>query len=272
MGGPSIVDASPVRRGSIQLGLVAAGALTVLAVGVVSGTAPVTAQASPTLTAISPNSGPEAGGSDVTLTGTNLDPDASITTVTFGSNEAPSVDCSDDTTCVVEAPPGTGTVDVVISNANGTSNVLPFTYIPPLAFTDAQPRSGPSSGGARMTFTGISFSTAPGGTQFFVEGLAFTNVTCESTTTCTGVSPPCDAGESGGPWQVTVDGVDAFLGRGGGVFTCTQAGSGIGSSDGGGDLAGTGASATTLALLAAVMFGASGWSLVLAARRRSDHQ
>jgi hypothetical protein len=54
-------------------------------------------------------------------------------------------------------------------------------------------------------------------------------------------------------------------------FTCTG-GAGVGSSDGGGDLAGTGLSTTTLALLGAVMFGAGGWSLVLATRRRSGNQ
>lgn len=48
--------------------------------------------AAPTRTAISPNSGREAGGAFVTLTGTNLDPDASISTVTFGPNEAPSTE------------------------------------------------------------------------------------------------------------------------------------------------------------------------------------
>ena len=256
--------------GPIKLRLVAAGALAVLAVGVTSGSAPVKAQASPTLTAISPNSGPEAGGSDVTLTGTNLDPDASITTVTFGPNEAPSVDCSDDTTCVVQTPPGTGTVDVVISNANGTSNAVQFTYIPPLSLLSANPTS--ASPGDTITFTGTGFSTAPGATQFDAAQLVFfVDESCSSTTTCTAVVPACNT-STFFPFEVTVNGVLAqapFESVPG--FTCTG-GAGVGSSDGGGDLAGTGASTTTLALLGAVMFGAGGWSLVLATRRRSGNQ
>ncbi len=182
------MDTSPVGRTPVKLRLVAVGALALLAVGVTSGSAPANAQAAPTLTAISPNSGPEAGGSNVTLTGTNLDPDASITTVTFGPNEAPSVDCSDDTTCVVQTPPGTGTVDVVISNANGTSNAVQFTYVPPLRLLSAQPDVRPARRHDHVHRHRVQHGARCDAVRRRTARL-LRRRSCSSTTTCTAVVP-----------------------------------------------------------------------------------
>lgn len=146
---------------------------------------------------------------------------------------------------------------------------MQFTYIPPLSLLSANPTSAPP--GDTITFTGTGFSTAPGATQFDAAQLVFfVDESCSSTTTCTAVVPACNP-STFSPFEVTVDGVLAQADfRTVPSFTCTG-GAGVGSGDGG-DLAGTGASTTTLALLGAVMFGAGGWSLVLATRRRSSNQ
>ena len=66
----------------------------------------------PTVTGISPKSGPEAGGTSVTITGTNFD---EVSSVAFGSTPAASFSVESDTTIIAVAPPGAGTVDVTVT-------------------------------------------------------------------------------------------------------------------------------------------------------------
>lgn len=274
------MDTSSLGRVATVRRLVVVGALALLAVGVTTGSGPANAQIVPTLSSISPSEGPAAGGTTVTLTGTGLTQDGSITEITFDQNRVLSQDCSSSTTCVVQSPPGVGTVDVVVLNSFGSSNPLQFTYLPPLGLDSANPASGPPSGGGRVTFTGTGFSTVPGGTQFDAGGeVVFTDVTCESSTSCTGLTGPCNAGSAYYPFQVTVDGVVAqFLT--GPDFRCQATGeadpevpgAAIGSSDGVVILADTGTDSTTMALLGAVMLSAAGCSLVLATRRRTANR
>ncbi|MDA8380349.1 MAG: IPT/TIG domain-containing protein, partial [Actinomycetota bacterium] len=86
----------------------------------------------PTITSVSPSFGPEAGGTPVTIAGTNFAPGA--TTVAFGSNAATSVSCASATTCTATSPAGTGTVDVTVTTSAGTSatsSADAFSYLPP---------------------------------------------------------------------------------------------------------------------------------------------
>jgi hypothetical protein len=80
----------------------------------------------PTLTTVTPASGPVAGGTSITLTGTGL----SNATVTVGGVAAEDVDGVDDATLVVVTPPGTaGPADVVITTAFGSATLVGgFTY------------------------------------------------------------------------------------------------------------------------------------------------
>ena len=83
----------------------------------------------PTVTAISPTSGPTAGGTVVTVTGTNLAGGG----VRFGSTPATSVSCGA-TSCTATSPAGTGTVDVSVTTAAGTSAAVAadaFSYQAP---------------------------------------------------------------------------------------------------------------------------------------------
>jgi len=80
----------------------------------------------PTVTAINPATGPAAGGTAVTITGTNF---ASGATVTFGTVAATSITVVNNTTITCNSPAGTGTVAVTVS-VSGQSGSLPsgFTY------------------------------------------------------------------------------------------------------------------------------------------------
>ena len=69
------------------------------------------------MSAISPGSGPAAGGTTVTITGTDL---ASATAVKFGGVAA-TISSDTATQIVATSPAGTGTVDVTVTTAGGTS-------------------------------------------------------------------------------------------------------------------------------------------------------
>jgi hypothetical protein len=83
---------------------------------------PTPATVTPTITNISPNSGPVAGGTVVTITGTNfvdsLTGPGTGTRVRFGTTEATSVTVINATTLTATVPAGAGAgaVDVVVSN------------------------------------------------------------------------------------------------------------------------------------------------------------
>jgi hypothetical protein len=81
----------------------------------------------PTVTTVVPDSGPEDGGTAVTITGTNL---STTESVTFGGTAAPFSIVSGTTLSVV-TPPGTaGPVDVVVTTTGGTATVIGgFTYV-----------------------------------------------------------------------------------------------------------------------------------------------
>jgi alpha-tubulin suppressor-like RCC1 family protein len=68
----------------------------------------------PTVTALSPNTGPKAGGTTVTVTGSGFALGTTGTTFKFGALLSPSVDCTSTTQCTVVSPArkSAGTVDV----------------------------------------------------------------------------------------------------------------------------------------------------------------
>ncbi|TMD38135.1 MAG: hypothetical protein E6I88_14610, partial [Chloroflexi bacterium] len=90
----------------------------------------------PTVTGVSPTSGPAAGGTLVTVTGTNFDPSTNGTSINFGSAPASGVSCASTTSCTATSPPGTGVVDVTATVGGSTSATSPadhFAYPPPPA-------------------------------------------------------------------------------------------------------------------------------------------
>ena len=72
----------------------------------------------PTVTGVSPTSGPSTGGTSVTLTGTNL---SGASEVDFGAMAAPTFTVNSATSITATTPPGSGTVDATVVTAGGTS-------------------------------------------------------------------------------------------------------------------------------------------------------
>ena len=153
----------------------------------------------PTVTAISPTSGPTSGGTKVTITGTNFVTGA---TVKFGSLAATAVTFNSVTSITATSPAeSAGTVNVTVTTPGGTSAISTadqFTYqVPVPTVTAISPTSGSTAGGTKVTITGTNFVT--GATVKF-GSLTATAVTFNSVTSITATSPA----ESAGTVNVTV--------------------------------------------------------------------
>ena len=114
----------------------------------------------PTVTAISPNSGTTAGGTNVTITGTNF---TGATGVTIGGAAATGVTVVSATSITATTPAGSaGTASVVVTTPGGSNaaNTL-FTYqVPAPTVTAISPNSGTTAGGTTVTITGTNFTGA----------------------------------------------------------------------------------------------------------------
>jgi len=117
---------------------------------------------------VTPSFGPSAGGTIVTITGTNL---TGATAVNFGttaltataSNPPPfgNFTLMSDTQIIANSPPGTGIVNVVVTTGGGvsaTSAIAVFSYAP--IATGLSPKTGPATGGTIVTITGSGFTGA----------------------------------------------------------------------------------------------------------------
>jgi hypothetical protein len=114
----------------------------------------------PTITGVSPNSGPSTGGTSVTISGTGF---TCVTGVKFGNTPATTFTVVNSTTITATSPPGTGTVDVTVTNCNGTSPTTPadqFTFTGG-SVTPITPTGPSGNGGGNGSGTGaISGVTA----------------------------------------------------------------------------------------------------------------
>ncbi|MCE4063424.1 IPT/TIG domain-containing protein [Pandoraea sputorum] len=139
----------------------------------------------PTMTMASPSSGPIAGGTSVTITGTGF---TSGTSVTFGGVSASGVTFNSATSITVTTPAhAAGTVNVVATTAGGsTTQPVTFTYFSSPTVTSIAPQSGPVTGGSTVTITGTNFT---GATQVTFGGTNATSVTVNSSTSITATAP-----------------------------------------------------------------------------------
>jgi hypothetical protein len=144
----------------------------------------------PTVGSVTPNSGATAGGTAVTITGTNF---AAGATVTFGGTAATNVVVVNSTSITATTPAGAGAVTVTVTNPSGQSGSLAsaFTYIAPPMVSSVAPNNGPTVGGTAVTITGTNF--AAGATVTF-GGAAATNVAVVNSTTITATTPAHAAG------------------------------------------------------------------------------
>lgn len=158
--------------------------------------------AAPSVTSISPTSGPASGGTSVTITGTGFN---GATKVSFGSTAASNFNVDSDTQITATSPAAnlSGAVDVTVTTPNGTSatnSADQFTYITAAAptVTGINPTSGPASGGTSVTITGTGFN---GATRLSFGSTATSNFTVASDTQITATSP---AANLSGAVDVTV--------------------------------------------------------------------
>ncbi len=146
----------------------------------------VTLPSPPTVTGVSPNSGPAAAGTVVTISGTNF---TGATAVRFGGSAA-SFTVNSATSITATAPSGSaGTVDVTVTSANGTSAATSadhFTYVAAPTVTAVNPASGSSAGGTSVTITGTSFT---GATAVSFGGTSASAFSVNSATSITATSP-----------------------------------------------------------------------------------
>jgi hypothetical protein len=144
--------------------------------------------APPTVKKLNPKKGPAAGGTSVTITGTNF---AGVKAVKFGGKEAIGFTVNSLTSITATSPAGTtGKVDVTVTTTNGTSAANSkdqFTYASP-TITGVSPNHGPRAGGTEVTVSGSGFALGSGTTFEFGKALA-SSVKCSSKTSCTMLSP-----------------------------------------------------------------------------------
>ena len=183
---------------------------------------------SPTVTSVSPTAGPLAGGTSVTVTGTNL---TGATAVNFGVTPGTGIANNTATSLTVNSPAHiAGPVDVTVVTSAGTtatSGADQFTYSSGPLVTAVSPNLGPTSGGTSVTVTGsnltgataVNFGTTPGtgvvvnggGTSLMVNSPAGALGTVDITVTSPGGTSPTGAADhftyqGSGYWMVGNDG------------------------------------------------------------------
>jgi hypothetical protein len=166
----------------------------------------------PFVNSVAPSTGPQQGGTLVSVTGVNFRSGAlsNVGAVLIGGNPLLGLAVQSNTQLTGVTPVGVaGPQPLVVVNSMGTvSNVTTFTYTPSLILTKVDPNNGPVSGGNVVTVTGQNFTAAtvlPG--NLLIGGNVVTSISIINTTTLTGIVP---AGATLGP-------VDVVLMPGGGL-------------------------------------------------------
>ena len=145
----------------------------------------------PTITALTPAFGTTAGGTSVTITGTNL---TGTLQVRFGSKTAISYSVQSATT--VKAMTGAhaaGMVNVSVDTTHGTVTMAnAFSYVSPVpTITSLTPASGTTAGGTAVTITGTHLT---GSGQVKFGGMTATSFSVENPTTIRAVTNAHGAG------------------------------------------------------------------------------
>jgi len=140
--------------------------------------------ATPTITSISPAVGPTAGGTSVSVIGSNF---LSGSTLTFGTTAATSVTVVDGSHISATTPAhAAGPVDVTLKGPDQQTAVLSngFTFaVSPPIVSSITPSSGTSNGGTAVTIRGSGFNS---GATVTVGGLSLSSPAIVNGTTITG--------------------------------------------------------------------------------------
>ncbi|WP_378146575.1 IPT/TIG domain-containing protein [Cnuibacter sp. UC19_7] len=212
----------------------------------------------PVIGTITPTTGPETGGTVVTITGSNL---GGATSVTFDGVPGTDLTIVSDTELTVVTPPGTpGEAAVVVTAPSGDSDPGTFTYTTVTTVDDTDPSTGPTGGGTEVTIVGHCFAGATAVLFGDTPSPAFVVI---DDTRIRAVAP---AAAGPGTVDVTVVGSaacgDGVLSDG---FTYYKGAAAVG---GGGGLASTGAAGTLGTIGGALLLLAAGVLLWMQRRRR----
>lgn len=144
----------------------------------------------PAIIGLNPNAGPMAGGTLVTINGTNF---TGATAVKFGTTAATSFTVVSPVQITATAPAGTGIVDVTVTTPAGSDAGAAdyFTYVAAPTVTGVAPSSGPTAGGTVVTITGTDFT---GATAVKFGAMPAASFTIVSATQISATAPPQAAG------------------------------------------------------------------------------
>lgn len=173
----------------------------------------------PTITSVTPATGPLAGGATVTLTGTIFKPGAEVS-FTVGGSTLPAtnvvVQSATSLTCTTPphaAGPATVTVTNPADNLPGSASGL-YTYVAAPTFAGISPATGLTLGGLQVTITGTGF--LPGATVLFGAVPATGVVVAGDGLSLTANTP---AVSTNGAVTVTVRNPDGQQAQGSGAFS-----------------------------------------------------
>lgn len=147
----------------------------------------------PTITNTNPFYGPLAGGTSVTITGTNF---TGATEVLFGDSDATSYTVDSATQITAVAPAGSaGDVDVRVTTADGVvTESGGFTYFALPEISALSVESGPTTGSTSVILTGSNFT---GTTAVTFGGINATSYTVNSASQITAETPTAPGGNAG---------------------------------------------------------------------------
>ena len=190
----------------------------------------------PVIASVSPNYGAVAGGTSVTITGTNLNG----ATVKVNGVAATSV-VATATSITAKTPAGTaGAKSVAVTTAGGTATkASAFTYFAAPTITSITPATGPIAGGSNITINGTNFK---GATIVKVNGVAATSVVVVSATSITAKTPEGTVGSK----AVAVTSAGGTVTKAN-AFTYTSSFTGDGTDSSGSGTGGDGRATTTKA-------------------------
>jgi alpha-tubulin suppressor-like RCC1 family protein len=147
----------------------------------------------PSVSAIEPGSGPQQGGTTVTITGMNF---GEATAVRFGPSAASTFTTNSPTSITAVSPPGSGIVDVTVATSTGSSPAVAadrFSYAPAPAIAKVKPNKGLAAGGATVVISGTALS---GATTVSFGATTATSFTVDSATSIKAVAPAGTAGSA----------------------------------------------------------------------------
>lgn len=114
----SVTAEAPPGTGTVNVTVTTAGAPTAGGTSAITSADQFTYVQRPAVSQVEPGTGPQAGGTDVTISGSGF---IDVSAVKFGSSNAKSFTVNSPNSITAEAPPGSGRADVTVTDPEGTS-------------------------------------------------------------------------------------------------------------------------------------------------------